>query len=94
MVSVALDPYYLHKNKGALDNTGDGRYLADSGYFSNDNVISMIDHALLNDHEIRLRMKQWVDKMRGIELAPYRSVLDQLGMGSPGSAPGSLASRV
>ena len=94
VVSVALDPYYLHKNKGALDNTGDGRYLADSGDFSNDNVISMIDHALLNDHEIRLRMKQWVDKMRGIELAPYRSVLDQLGMGSPGSAPGSLASRV
>lgn len=78
VVSVALDPYYLHKNKGALDNTGDGRYLADSNDFSNDNVLAMIDHALRNQMEIRQRMKHWVNTMRDIELDPYHHALRSL----------------
>jgi polysaccharide pyruvyl transferase WcaK-like protein len=79
VVSVALDSYYLHKNKGALDNTGDGRYLANSDDFTNDNVLSMIEHALGNQQEIRERMKVWIESMRNMELDPYNHALKSLG---------------
>ena len=78
VVSVALDPYYLHKNKGALDNTGHGRYLADSHTFSSEMVYEIISEALNNERAIREGMKAWTDSMREIELAPYHDTLRKI----------------
>jgi polysaccharide pyruvyl transferase WcaK-like protein len=82
VVSVALDDYYYHKNKGAMDNTGDGQYLADARAFSDETVLTIIDRAIRDQGEIRERMKRWTDTMREIELAPYHNALTKLGLTS------------
>lgn len=79
VVSVAFDDYYLHKNKGALANTGDDEFLADREAFFGGHVLNQIEKAVSESQEIRQRMSRWTDAMRKIELRPYRQALGWLG---------------
>lgn len=79
IVSVALDPYYLHKNKGAMENTGDGAFLADSKGFEGDCVLEQIRRVVDERESIRIRMRRWTDEMKDIELTPYQIALEELG---------------
>lgn len=78
IVSVALDTYYHHKNKGAMDNTGDGQYLADRDIFNNSDILNLIEKVIQNNDSIRSRMRLWSDAMRKIELRPYLETLARI----------------
>lgn len=75
IVSVALDAYYHHKNKGAMDNTGDGEYLAGRDTFNSSDILNLIGKVIQNNDSIRSRIRLWSDAMRKIELNPYREAL-------------------
>jgi len=76
VVSVALDDYYVLKNRGALDNTGHGEYMVDIATFETKRPLSLIAQALQKREEIRSEMLGWVESMRTIELDVYREVVD------------------
>jgi polysaccharide pyruvyl transferase WcaK-like protein len=78
VVSVALDDYYLHKNRGALENTGHGRFVVDHQSFFAPAIFDLIRDCLSDAEIIRVEMRQWVDGMRAIELKPYENALSFL----------------
>lgn len=78
VVSVALDAYYLHKNKGALENTGDGMFAADSDMFFSDQMVALIGSALSRRATISQRMAAWTDSMRARQYEPYSLILGSL----------------
>lgn len=81
-VSVALDPYYLHKNVGAMENTGHSNFVADRGTFFSSAAEALLDQAVAESSSISLAMKAWTDQMREIELNPYQAIIQALGIGS------------
>lgn len=75
VVAVALDDYYLHKNKGALDNTGHAEFLVSRELFRSDEPPRLVDRLLERRDAISDEMIRWTDEMRRQELAPYRQAL-------------------
>jgi len=78
VVCVALDDYYAHKNRGALENTGHAEFMADRDAFDGSGVFEMIDSALARSEEISAAMRDWTSQMRERELEPYRAVVEKL----------------
>lgn len=76
VVSVALDAYYLHKNKGALENTGDGMFSADRDVFFADQMLALFSSALSQRDTISRRMAAWTNCMRARQYEPYSLMLD------------------
>jgi polysaccharide pyruvyl transferase WcaK-like protein len=74
VVGVSLDDYYYHKNKGALDNTGDGGFLSHANEFYTETPERHISEVMGKRVEIRNRMLSWVNQMRANELSSYEDV--------------------
>ena len=75
IVAIALDDYYYHKNKGALDNTGHGEYLVNSEDFNSNRPEFLVAQVLLKKSEISRQMTNWTGEMSELELKPYRNAL-------------------
>jgi polysaccharide pyruvyl transferase WcaK-like protein len=76
IVSVSLDDYYYLKNKGALDNTGHGDFLANGDEFYTDLPEQLMSRALKDRSKIRADMLSWVEGMQEVELRDYHAVIN------------------
>jgi polysaccharide pyruvyl transferase WcaK-like protein len=75
VVSVSLDDYYYHKNKGALDNTGHGDFLVNGDEFYSDLPEQLISRVIDQKNKIRNEMSAWCETMKEIELRDYRDAV-------------------
>ncbi|HBJ33232.1 MAG TPA: hypothetical protein DDZ51_00415 [Planctomycetaceae bacterium] len=79
VVCVALDDYYFHKNRGALDNTGHTKFLLNGEEFYGETFKNKIDQVIQQKSTITKEMRTWVEAMRKIELNPYKRVITMIG---------------
>jgi len=78
VIAISFDDYYYHKNKGALDNTGHGRYIINKyDYFTN-NIFKKINEVINSTSQIKNDMQCWLHKMMEIEYYPYNIILEEL----------------
>lgn len=78
VVSIALDDYYYHKNKGALDNTGHGQCMVDRECFYSIKCEECISEVIENQKMIKAESSSWTQNMREIESVPYEKAIQIL----------------
>jgi len=76
VVSIALDAYYKHKNRGALANTGHEDCVYDKEAFYGQSFESVFRETLSRREGIRQQMTAWVDQMAERELEVYTTSLE------------------
>lgn len=76
VVSIALDAYYEHKNRGALANTGHEDCLYEKEAFYGQSFEGVFRETLSRREEIHLQMKNWVHHMAERELEVYTTSLE------------------
>lgn len=82
VLSIAVDPYYELKNKGALKNTGHENFVLNAEQFYGEVLVEAI-HSLSNNlTTVSKEMKEWGKTMKMQELSPYQQFLKFLDSGS------------
>lgn len=81
VVSVALDDYYYHKNKGAMDNCGHGRYCLDQSTFYSDQARVSFDVFFDEYDSLKEELNLWLSEAREIETEPMERFIERRGLG-------------
>jgi polysaccharide pyruvyl transferase WcaK-like protein len=79
VVSVALDDYYYHKNKGAMDNCGHGRYCLDQSTFYSDQARASLDAFFGEYDSLKNELSLWLSQAREIETEPMERFIQRHG---------------
>jgi polysaccharide pyruvyl transferase WcaK-like protein len=75
VVSVALDDYYYHKNRGAMANCGHQEYCLSNEVFFGEQAISTCDKFLAMRDELASEVQQWVEAAKPIAMEPLERCL-------------------
>lgn len=78
VIAVALDDYYLHKNMGAMDNTGHSAYMVNSVEFDTDKPLKLIRQILKTRDELIKEIGDCIEKLKITELKTYSRILSKL----------------
>lgn len=74
VVAVALDEYYMHKNLGALKNSGQGDFLITKDVLGSESGKKILDRALDDVDLCADALSDWKSKMQDEELDIYREM--------------------
>ncbi|WFB35674.1 polysaccharide pyruvyl transferase family protein [Kiritimatiellota bacterium B12222] len=78
VVSVALDEYYLHKNSGAMENSGHGKYVLDKETFFSSAAEAKFAEFYAHLAKISVEQRESLDAFKALELVPYKRILTLL----------------
>lgn len=81
VLSVALDDYYYHKNKGAMDNCGHGRYCLDQANFYSDQARVSLDTFFDEYDSLKEELSFWLSQARALEAEPLERFIQSRGLG-------------
>lgn len=84
VLSVALDDYYYHKNKGAMDHCGHGRLCIDQSIFYQDEAEAIIDGFFNDLLDLKAEVCAWKQKVKCSETEPHRRFCEMLGLNAKG----------
>jgi len=82
VLSVALDDYYYHKNKGAMDNCGHGRYCLDQANFYSDQARVCLDTFFDEYDSLKEELSCWLSQARALEAEPIERFARSRGLGA------------